>query len=395
MLASHFIQFKKALLLLLVISTGVSSVLLFTHGARAGFLFHPRAETKTPEIEVTETGSSYAILTFELPEFSVEDANQGGLTCQKINLDLGVDSQNPGWPMLPVKGAMIGIPQTAEPVLEIIETQVAEADGVYNICPAPEWGFEFQPGGKPGYRVNPGYRDHQAYSSDRFSTRDPVKIADTGYIRDQKFAELQFQPFQYNPVSGQLRYYAKIVVRVDFSSAEAVQSAGGAFKTEGSDPFEGIMESLLLNYKQAQEFSAGVYKAIPGAASVNASSPYPVKISVDKNGIYKVPFSGLDSIGFDTGSIDPATYQLFNMGNEVAIFVGADHLLFYGEKMDSRYTGTNAYWLTWGESNGLRMENIGESPTGAADPTEFWATVHLEQNHLYGSAFPNGPDQDR
>ena len=55
---------------------------------------------------------------------------------------------------------------------------------------------------------------------------------------------------------------------------------------------------------------------------------------------------------------------MFNAGQEVAIRVigeedgkldAGDLVLFFGQGVDTRYTDTNVYWLTYGGTAGLRM----------------------------------------
>lgn len=104
---------------------------------------------------------------------------------------------------------------------------------------------------------------------------------------------------------------------------------------------------------------------------INPAKKY-IKLKVAENGIYKISYEELVESGFITSSIDGASLQLFNYGEEKAIFVsnndfGPDaYLQFYGEKntigLDSLLyedwqrdlfnpeyslvTDTNAYFLT-------------------------------------------------
>jgi hypothetical protein len=100
------------------------------------------------------------------------------------------------------------------------------------------------------------------------------------------------------------------------------------------------------------------------------------KVRVDRNGIYQLTYGDLQAAGLPVASLDPRTFQLFNAGSEMRIHVPGeadgsfdpgDLILFYGEGLDTKYTDTNAYWLAYGEVNGLRMRaRDGTPPEGHA-----------------------------
>jgi len=99
-------------------------------------------------------------------------------------------------------------------------------------------------------------------------------------------------------------------------------------------------------------------------------SPYnqpAYKILVDQDGLYQVSYTDLQAAGVPTSelnSLDPQTFQLFNQTDEVALYVEGekdgkfhptDYFLFYGQKVYTKFTDTNVYWLSWGNTKGLRM----------------------------------------
>ena len=102
--------------------------------------------------------------------------------------------------------------------------------------------------------------------------------------------------------------------------------------------------------------------------------------------------------------LDPRTIQVFNQSDEIAVYVEGetdavfdpgDYLLFYGQKLNTKYTDTNVYWLTWGEFNGRRMSEMDGTPSGTANvPLSFYTTKHVEINTKYRASERNGPDND-
>ncbi len=153
--------------------------------------------------------------------------------------------------------------------------------------------------------------------------------------------------------------------------------------------------------------------AAPAAATEIAAATFPLtgtvwtppspayKIVVDKDGIIQLSYSALQSAGLPVNSLNPKTFRLFWMGQEVPIqvdgesdnvFHSTDRLLFYGRNLDSlhyegvwsddKYTGENVYWLTYGGANGLRMSTKASAGSGTtAGP--YLHKDHQERNLFY------------
>ncbi|MCB9158241.1 MAG: hypothetical protein H6645_14125 [Caldilineaceae bacterium] len=137
------------------------------------------------------------------------------------------------------------------------------------------------------------------------------------------------------------------------------------------------------------------------------SPPDPAyRIYVVQDGITEMSYSYLQNAGLPVSTIDPRTFRVFYMGQEVAIqvegetdgrFDAGDLIRFYGRSVDSlyfegalphhQYTGRNVYWLTYGGATGKRMTLKNGSAAGML------ATAHLKTNHQekqnrYESRYP-------
>jgi hypothetical protein len=259
------------------------------------------------------------------------------------------------------------------------------------------------PDGELRYEGVEVVRDPQAYATDALYPGSPAELVATGQVRSQRVAQLQFRPFQYNPVTGQLVKYDRIRVAVDYHYPEGARAPEGMMLPEGS--FEEVLRSSLLNYEEAQGWRQGSQPTDSAQPASAAQEGAAYKVFVDQDGIYQITPADLVAAGVsDVGSIDPLTFRLHNQGEEVDIYVagegdgsfaGDDYLLFYGQKMGTRYTNTNVYWLTWGEGNGQRMAASDGAPSDTAPvPDFFGTTVRREVDLNYRSQIPSGEGGD-
>lgn len=149
---------------------------------------------------------------------------------------------------------------------------------------------------------------------------------------------------------------------------------------------------------------------------INYSQPY-IKIPVGKDGLYRVTYQSLQTAGFPIAS-DPAHFQLFHRGTEVAIHVEGQHdgsfdpddyVEFYGRRNDGTldsslyadpvfqphryynlYNDTSAYFLTAGSTAGRRMPVYSAVPQG---PPEIFHDAErlliFDQNYSPGENYGN------
>ena len=95
-----------------------------------------------------------------------------------------------------------------------------------------------------------------------------------------------------------------------------------------------------------------------------------IRIDIDSNGYFRIPFDSLYAINPSLDNIDNDLIQLFNDGVEQRIDIDPDSgIIFFGKEAPppqgveydkNFYTSTNHYWLTWGIQEGLRygIENV-------------------------------------
>lgn len=130
------------------------------------------------------------------------------------------------------------------------------------------------------------------------------------------------------------------------------------------------------------------------------------KISVSREGFYRVTRAQLAATGFDPGP-DPTNLQLLVEGSEVAIrlegigdgyFDMEDALEFYGRGIDTPSTGARVYWLIEGDEPGQRIRTFRRYPKregGNRITDQFYpATVERRDHSIYVAALTENGERD-
>jgi len=350
-----------------------------------------------PGVRIVAEDAQGVTLELLTPDFALTEGD-----CQALTVPGYGTLDRAGAPAMPVRGALLGIPEAARVTLTVLETEATVLPGTYDLCPVATPIVEFPLDGPPDYQGYALVRDEASYAQANFTPTVAAELIETAFIRSQRVAQVRFYPFQYQPAAGQLRQLTRIRVRLDFNlpPGTLMQSAETPPVEEA---FEPLLQSALLNYEPARAWrvppaaaEATLQTALPSAYEVLAAQGAPLyKLTVNADGLYAVTFEDLEAAGAPLDTLDPRTFRLFNQGAEVAIHIegaadGAfdrgDAILFYGQGLDTKYTATNVYWLTWGRLPGLRMAELDGAPDGTGTrPTYHATTLHLEQNRTYQS----------
>lgn len=354
-----------------------------------------------PPLNLVSGDGRGLLLDFSLPDFEIETVQSGAGICQRLTLPGFASAGLPGAPALPVTGALVGLPLDAAPRLEVLQAETVAIPQGAPLCPVASPVFEDRFLDDPAAADWRLERDEQSYQTNQFLPAQPVELVADGFIRSQRVAQLRFQPFQYNPAAGELRYFSHLRLRLHFDASPGPASGSG-FTDEGI--FEPLLAASLINYEQARPWrTRPEQSSLSGQPAAVWGDPA-YKVLIDQPGIYRLSYADLETAGLPVGLIDPGTFQLFNQGRAIALrvvgqsdgsFDPGDSLQFYGEAIDTKYSGVNVYWLTWGNVAGLRMVELAGTPDGSAPVlASFMNQERLEKNLIYVSNHPSGADQD-
>ena len=335
------------------------------------------------------------ILELRTPSYEAEEIGVDGVAYHLLTVAGYGQTGDVGHPQLPLKGTLLGIPPAADFTLTVLEVEEEIVSERYNIYPVPQPVFERDLEGDLGYMRLEFAKDESVYSSDRFYPASIAEVGSSGFIRDQRVVELRFFPFQYNPVSGELRHYSRLRVELSFWYPDGRREL--AATSEEDDAFNQVLDNSLLNYDSARDWRARSATVPLEATPLGLSGPS-YKVLLDQDGMYQVTYDALWSAGVDVDKVEPDSFKLHNQGDEIAIrvvdenddgdFDTEDYILFYGQRMTTMYTDTNVYWLTMGGSSGLRMAERDGTLGAGTMLTSFQTTSRWEVDKYYLSSAP-------
>jgi Peptidase family C25/Propeptide_C25/Domain of unknown function (DUF2341) len=347
-----------------------------------------QTRTLTKGVEIIASDDQGMTLELRTEAFDQVVVESGGVSYERLRvLDyIHGYTQEVGKPELPVKGILIDVPAGTTASLQLEGTEDRSYSG-YRIYPVPEKKVGEQGGVESVAEVFT--MDSKAYGTNAFYPGELARVGETYSYRDQQKVQLFFYPFSFNPVTGELVEHTRIRVRVEY---EEVQ---GETSLSRSDAFSSALKS--------QAVATGVTWA-PPAPSVA------YKILVAEEGIYRLTKSWLEAKGVDVGSLLLNQVRMYNLGQEVPIYVydqngnnvfdAEDYIEFYGQRVpspQSKYTKDNVYWLTTSGGSGapMRMGNIDATPGTATVPSNHEFTVHDEKDESYIMDAPGDDSLDR
>ncbi len=257
---------------------------------------------------------------------------------------------------------------------------------------------------------------------------DVVHIDDY-WFRNQHLARIIFFPVQYDAFYQRVTLRSEIKIRVNFESAEKEVELFSGNWADGRKPSINLSNGLRDEWEGYPEDAISpVYKS-----ALDVSGIERVKITVDHDGVYKIDYAELASIGYDFSLLDPRNLALSNQGRDIALYFSGeqdgtfdpdDYFVFYGEKFkgdnyalryadeDSgwltysngwhpqvtanlfeKYTTANIYWLTLDNEPGLRMNLVTASPSNGWNlAPSYWHTEYTENQYWRWSYLFTGED---
>ena len=272
--------------------------------------------------KVLESGTDHIIVEFNFGNhYSVVDTTVEGKTIQKI---LGEDYsyRSPGDPWVPDYRVLAGIPLNSKPTIKVIELKHLTLKNKF-IIPYPEEDPKFVKQDFEKINVD-------IYSKNEFYPFTFAHLDESYIVRYAKVLPIVITPYQFNPVTRDLVFNSKVIVRVDFNEQSNLNFVNLSDAT--TDEF---LKTSVVNPDVSGSFSGkitlGDSPIIQGDYWYNPNKNY-FKIYVKEKDVYRLTYEELISAGVQLGS-NTAINQLemFNDGLPVPIEVfDNNNDLFFG-----------------------------------------------------------------
>lgn len=361
-------------------------------------------------IDSSEQGIS---LELRIPWQSVrlEEEVIEGKTYLRPSLPGAAQSSQPGAPDLPVMLATLGIPFDVALEISVTPGNAHEKNLSAPILPVEteQTARQFSPDPQ---NLQEAYstltrliEDKTIYKSASPFPATQVALSQDAVVRQQRIVGVQLFPLQYQPTADKLIIYESLFVEIRFLGEVTEKSLGDL--TPESEVYESFFRETLLNYESAKTWRSSKTRQDNTLAQSTEAVWMPPdpswRIQVRQDGMYRMTYEELEAAGLPAATLDPSTFQMYHLGNEIAILVDSasehqfrqgDSLIFYGEKIDNKYTRDNVYWLTFDHAQGLRMETVSGTPNANPTAENYLAEQRIEQNLYYINHIPSEDDFD-
>ncbi|MBQ3843408.1 MAG: T9SS type A sorting domain-containing protein [Bacteroidales bacterium] len=188
---------------------------------------------------VTESNNNTIKVKFETKGFYSEIVRANDLTYHRLSIPRIGRSQNTGLPELPLIRQMIAIPE-CDDVSIICQTIQETVLNNYNVYPSPDYQVIVNPDStyvvKEMFSKNP-----VVYGRNFISPADNLINSELGYLRNQKYIEIEISPFRYNPVTQQLYVATDLEITLNLTNATGSTSSNLGI-------FNNVAANTMLNY---------------------------------------------------------------------------------------------------------------------------------------------------
>jgi len=386
-------------------------------------------------VHVTQNGVKIQ-LSIPKTDFRIGTQERDGKLYQTLSFPGSRYTTELGMPRLPFQATLIGVPADASFTVQVVDSSDFSTHKLQHKIAENYVDFGRENSDVSILKSNAAV--DTIYTTNRFFPNNLAKIGTAGWIRENRVLPIQLHPVQYNPITGVVKLYHRLVVEVQFKRSTNTPSVLQGLPRPESAVYEDMLGNLLVNPQSAKQWRTPVSVPLQGRHSTpNASLTEPnphlslasaptllspkYKVYVRESGMYRITGSDLVAAGIDISTIRPATITISNKGNQVPIYVRnvgngrsetgtsgfstEGEIIFYAQRLSGEktyihpYSDDNVYWLSWNEGPGLRMETkalsteIPKVPLDASgfpkytsplyEPKNFYTRVHVEKDNQF------------
>ena len=326
-----------------------------------------------------------------------------------------------GEPDLKFRSFPVYLPSANNNSVQVIDFDMKEVSNV-NIPPVPSVRF-IDPNSRSFENAFYVYTKGGLYSQNKYFPESPASLINIGPLRDALRGNLVIYPFQYNPVSKNLRYYSRIKVRITFGDSPVPLNKPRNRQEVNLLSGSGINYNTAANWMNPALRNIVKNRIVTNSA-LNAGDWYKLEIKDNNDGtsegIYKITKSFLDNAGINLNGVDPRTIKIYGNsgallgetlslprpedlvenavyieGENDGVFNNDDYILFYAKSINpwnydsasrsfyhtvNYYSRSNYYWICINTSgNGKRMPQVqSENTANPYKPSSFIEKLYTE-----------------
>lgn len=376
-----------------------------------------------PDFKIIASNSSYIELEFYPSNVTSGTFESNGEQFNEYAFlnagDFGLNKT--GDPDLKFRSFPVYLPSANNNTAQVIDFDMKEVPNV-NIAPVPSVKF-YDPNSRSFENAYYVYTKSGAYAQNKYFPESPAQLVNIGPLRDALVGNLLLYPFQYNPVTKNLRYYSRIKVRITFGESP-VQLNRPRNRQEIN-----LLRGSAINFDAAANWmNPALRNSVKNRMVINSvlNSGDWYKIEIKDNndgnseGIYKITKSFLDNAGINVNGLDPRTIKIYGNSGELlgetmnlprpedlvenaiyiegendGVFNNDDYILFYGKSVNpwhydstsnsfyhtvNYYSRSNYYWICINTAgNGKRMQLVqSENTSNPYVPSSFTEKLYTE-----------------
>ena len=195
------------------------------------------------------------LVNFDVSGMNVHSVEVAGEVYQRLSIPGNGAGLEIGEPEVPVLGQVVEIPFGVDVDVEIYKAEYETLEG-YRVYPTQI----------PPIRADSVegefLLDAAVYGMDAFYPARNAEVLDEniGIVRGHRVLFLKVYPVQFNPVSGELRVYSQLEVRLNYDRPGQIRRVPRRLQ---SRPFEEVLEASVLNYKAPEIFGSWDWDAMP------------------------------------------------------------------------------------------------------------------------------------
>lgn len=357
----------------------------------------PSAHSADKDVIYTKLNENSFLIEYRPAEVMVRMDTINGNQVARVSLQHGATLCETGRPPLPYRTLFAAVPEAGRLLCAVqsLEYQEPQQVALADYHPDSISTVTETAGGS-----NPDWSDQET-----FIPAQVCQLESQIRLRRQPVIPIRLFPVQYHPRQKRMRMIRKMVLRFDITATDAGRADLNANPIR-EPAFADFFADKIINHDMLT-----AHAAAPANKRLSQSAPSRewYKIAIEEDGLYRLDYSFIQNIGYDSTTLDLSHTGLFTLGGreldlsltaaeptlqQVAVLF-QDHnqdgrwgmhdtMLFYGQAVDGwslnedsrsyehhihHYARQNMYWLNVTDCNPYTMEKRPARPIDAETPT--------------------------